>query len=116
MFFAQFAYFKVLTVSSYYDSPGEAVAIITVLQFPPKESFSIQVSLESLYGTKHPHLVLSPSALIQFARASREVLILAPSLNLIPVFSVAFPLSEPAKSISDNFPVKISYSVPCAQS
>ena len=112
MFLAQFAYFRVLTVSSYYDSPGDAVAIMTVLQLPPNESFNIQVSFESLYGTKQPLLVLSPRALMQLAKASKDVLIFAPSLNLIPVFSVAFPLSDPAKSIKDNFPVKISYSVP----
>jgi hypothetical protein len=51
---------------------------------PPKESFSIRVSLLSLKGTKKPFFVLSPSALIQLANASREVLILAPSRSLIP--------------------------------
>lgn len=49
---------------------------------------------------------------MQFASANKEVLILAPSHSLIPVFSVAFPLSEPAKSINDSFPLNTSYSVP----
>lgn len=104
MFFALFAYFNVFTVSSYYDSPGEAVAIMTVLQFPPRESFSIHVNFESQYGTNDPFFALSPNALIQFASANRDVLIFAPSLNQIPVFSVAFPLSEPARSINESFP------------
>lgn len=47
---------------------------------------------------------LSPKALIQLAKAKSDWLILAPSLNLIPQFSVTVPLSEPAKSINDNFP------------
>jgi hypothetical protein len=87
------------------------VAIITVLQLPPSESLSIRVSLLSRNGTKNPFLVLSPRALMQLARASREVLILAPSLSLIPLFSVAVPLSDPAKSIRESFPQSTSASV-----
>jgi hypothetical protein len=49
---------------------------------------------------------------MQFASAKREVLIFAPSLNLIPVFSVALPLSEPAKSINESLPVRTYCSVP----
>jgi len=60
--------------------------------------------LLSLNGTKNPFLVLSPKAFIQFARASKDVLIFAPSLSLIPLFSVTVPLSEPARSISDSLP------------
>lgn len=87
------------------------VAIITVLQLPPRESFSILVSLLSLNGTKNPFFVLSPKALIQLAKAKSEVLIFAPSLNLIPLFSVTVPLSEPAKSIKESFPQRTSFSV-----
>lgn len=87
------------------------MVIITVLQLPPRESFSIRVNLLSLKGTKNPFLFLSPSALIQLARAKRLVLILAPSLSLIPLFSVTVPLSEPAKSIKLNFPCNYSSSV-----
>lgn len=84
---------------------------MTVLQFPPKESFNILVNLLSLNGTKNPFLVLSPKAFIQFAKAKREVLIFAPSLSLIPLFSVTVPLSEPAKSIRESLPHKTSFSV-----
>ena len=79
MFLALFAYFKVFIVSSFWLPAGETVAIITVLQFPPRESLSILVSLESLNGTNEPFLFLSPKALMQLANARREVLILAPS-------------------------------------
>jgi hypothetical protein len=81
--------------------------IITVLQLPPKLSFSKRVNLESRYGTKKPFLFLSPKALMQLANAKSERLILAPSINLSPLFSVTVPLSEPAKSIRDSFPVKV---------
>ena len=84
---------------------------MTVLQFPPRESLSIRVNLESRKGTKNPFLVLSPRALMQLANANNEVLILAPSLNLIPLFSVTVPLSDPAKSINDSFPHRTSFSV-----
>jgi hypothetical protein len=111
MFFALLAYLRVFIVSSFWLPAGLIVAIMTVLQFPPRESFNIRVSLESLKGTKKPFLVLSPRALIQLARASNDVLILAPSLSLIPLFSVTVPLSEPARSISESFPQSISFSV-----
>jgi hypothetical protein len=81
--------------------------IIVVLQFPPRESFKRRVSFESRYGTKNPFLFLSPKAFMQFASAKRDLLILAPYINLIPLFSVTVPLSDPAKSINDNFPVKV---------
>jgi hypothetical protein len=111
IFLALFAYFRVLIVSSFDLLAGLIVATIIVLQFPPKESFNILVSLLSLKGTKNPFLVLSPNALMQLAKANNEVLILAPSLNLIPLFSVTVPLSEPAKSIKDSLPQKTSFSV-----
>lgn len=38
--------------------------------FPPRESWSNRVSLESLYGTWFPRFVLSPSALITLPRDS----------------------------------------------
>ena len=84
------------------------LAIITVLQLPPSESLRSLVSLESLYGTKKPFLFLSPNALIQLAKANKDRLILAPSMSLMPLFSVTVPLSEPARSINDNFPDKVS--------
>jgi len=87
------------------------VAIITVLQLPPKLSFNIRVSLLSLNGTNEPFFVLSPKALIQLASASRDVLILAPSINLIPLFSVTVPLSDPARSTRESLAQKTSSSV-----
>ena len=110
MFLARLAYFSVLIVSSFYELAGDTVAIITVLQLPPRESFSILVSLLSLNGTKEPFLVLSPSALMQFARASRDVLILAPSIKRMPLFSVTVPLSDPARSTRESLPQSTSCS------
>lgn len=49
---ARLAYFNVLRVSSYILDEGLTLAIITVLQLPPKESLRIRVSLLSLYGIK----------------------------------------------------------------
>jgi hypothetical protein len=54
---------------------------------------------------------LSPKAFIQLANASKEVFIFAPSINLIPLFPVTVPLSEPARSIKESLPHKTSYSV-----
>lgn len=47
---ALLAYFSVLSVSSYDLDEGLTLAIITVLQLPPKESLSSRVNLLSLYG------------------------------------------------------------------
>jgi hypothetical protein len=81
--------------------------IITVLQFPPRLSFSSRVNFESRYGTKNPFLFLSPRALIQFAKAKRDLFIFAPYMSLIPRFYVTVPLSEPAKSIKESFPLRV---------
>ncbi len=53
-------------------------------------------------------MVLSPRALIQLAKARRDRLILAPYTSLIPLFSVTVPLSDPARSIKESFPIKVS--------
>ena len=45
---------------------------------------------------------VSASALMQLPSASRDLLILAPSRSLAPLFLVTVARSEPAKSISDN--------------
>lgn len=118
IFLALLAYLSVLMVSSNYEDAGDIFAIITVLQLPPNESyinytitFNSLVSLLSLQGTKNPFFDLSPKALIQLANANSDLLILAPSLNLNPLFSVTVPLSLPAKSIRLSFPVSVSISV-----
>ena len=49
-----------------------------VLHAPPRLSLSSRVSFESRYGMCPPRLLLSASALMQLARASRERLMLAP--------------------------------------
>ena len=48
---------------------------------------------------------LSASALMQFPRASKDLLMLAPSLNRAPLFDVTIARSDPAKSIRDIFPI-----------
>ena len=44
---------------------------------------------------------------MQFPKASSDLLIFAPSINLIPLFSVTAALSLPAKSIKQNLEVNI---------
>jgi len=50
IFFAQVANFKVEIVSENASGAGEIITIIVVLQFPPNESLSNLVNLESQYG------------------------------------------------------------------
>jgi hypothetical protein len=54
--------------------------------------------------------------LIQFPRASKDLFILAPSIILIPLLLVFEALSDPAKSINDNFPILNSASMPASLS
>jgi hypothetical protein len=49
-------------------------------------------------------------------RANKDLFILAPSIILIPLLFVLEALSEPAKSIKDNFPILISASIPASLS
>ena len=72
------------TVSSSDVSVGVHVAIIVVRQLPPSESLSRRVSFESRNGTYAPRFARSPSALMQFPRASSERLMLAPSIMRFP--------------------------------
>lgn len=66
---------------------------MTVLEFPPRESWSSLVSLEFLYGI----WVLFPStkADITFPRVERDRLICVASFNLWPVAPVLACLSDP---------------------
>ena len=67
---------------SYVSLEGDIAAIMHVLQFLPKQSLRILVSLLFLHGTC---LVLfSANALIQLPRASKLLLMLAPSRILAP--------------------------------
>jgi len=80
MFLARDAYLSVFSVSPKLHSAGEQAAIITVRELPPRESYRILVSLESLYGT-WPFLDASVSEAITFPKASNPLLMLTPSLN-----------------------------------
>ena len=77
-----------LKVSSNVSALGLTLAIITVRQLPPIESLSSLVSLEFLYGM---YLAPSAKALMQFPRASRDLLMLDPSRNLAPLLPVTAP-------------------------
>lgn len=48
MFLALLAYLRLFNVSSKFISAGETHAIIDVLELPPRESYKIRVSFESL--------------------------------------------------------------------
>lgn len=73
-------------------------ATIKVKVFPPRESLSNLVSLESLYGTNYPFLFGSLKIFIQFPKANKDLFILAPSRILSPLFSDTHALSLPARS------------------
>mmetsp|Transcript_69640 Transcript_69640/g.191123 ORF Transcript_69640/g.191123 Transcript_69640/m.191123 type:complete len:401 (+) Transcript_69640:521-1723(+) len=111
-FFARLAYLSVLIVSSNWRCDGETLAIMTVRQLPPRESFSSRVIFESRKGT-WPLRFLSASAVMQLPSASSERLILAPSLSRCPVLSVLLARSEPARSTIDSLPIR-TLPVTCA--
>ena len=93
-------------------------AIITVQQFPPRESFKSLVSFESLYGIWFffPCFISSTNALIQFPKESNDLLIFAPSIILIPQLFVLEALSDPARSIKESFPILMLEWIPSALS
>lgn len=107
MAFALSAYFRVLWLSSKLLEQGETLAISRVWQLPPSESFRRRVSLESRNGMClfEPLVVLRCSMLMQLPSARSDLLILAPSCILRPVFPDCAALSEPARSTSENLPV-----------
>ena len=111
-FLARLAYLSVLTVSSNWRCEGEMLAIMTVRQLPPSESLSSRVILESRYGTC-PTRFLSASAVMQLPSASRERLMLAPSLRRAPLLSVLLARSEPARSTIESLPMR-TLPVTCA--
>jgi len=103
MFLALEAYLRVFSVSSKLYSAGEIHAIIVVQEFPPRESCSILVSLESQYGTCWALFVSSVKAEITFPNDSKPLLILMPSFIVFPVAPVFLILSLPARSTKWNF-------------
>ena len=79
------------------------LAIIKVLELPPRLSFNKNVSLESLYLT----CLFFPSEIstklfMTHPSTVRDLLILVASFNLSPAAAVYFYLSEPAKSTKCN--------------
>ena len=86
-------------------------AIMTVLQFPPNESFKSLVNFESRYGTKTRRF--STSALMQLPNASKERLMLEASTSRVPWFSVREARSLPARSIKLNLPMAFSADRSC---
>jgi len=81
---------------------GEKLPIITVLQFPIKESFKTNVNLDPLNGV---WFLFKSKALIHSFNANNDLLISAPSnLVYLLVSLTSAPLSLPAKSINDNLP------------
>jgi hypothetical protein len=53
---------------------------------------------------------------MQLPKASKDLLMLAPSIILMPLLLVLLALSEPAKSIKDSFPILSSASMPASLS
>ena len=107
--FALSAYFNVLIVWLYWSLPHDTLATIAVLELPTSPSFSSLVSLEFLNGTYTPApCCFFPRALMQFASASNDRLMFAPSLSLLPSFFVSDARSEPARSTRDSRPVSTS--------
>mmetsp|Transcript_19 Transcript_19/g.33 ORF Transcript_19/g.33 Transcript_19/m.33 type:complete len:237 (+) Transcript_19:1309-2019(+) len=94
--FARLPNRSVLRVSCALNELGETLMTSQVLALPPRDSWSMRVSLESRYGM----CVDFPSvkALITLPRAERERLILLASSSLSPVAPVFLTISEPAKS------------------
>ena len=120
IYLALFAYFSVFLVSSKAVHAGLMLQIMTVLQFPPRESFNKRVNLESLKGMWAVDFCspfyTSHKAFMQFPRANRLLFMFAPSMSLYPRLFVWEALSDPARSISDNFAMLISADVPWARS
>jgi hypothetical protein len=105
-FFSSFtlsAYRRVFKVCSHEEPPGPTLAIIVVLLFPVNESLRTCVSLLPRKGV----CFLSRSrALMHSFRARSDLLISAPSIRVWREQSmVSAPLSLPAKSMNDIFPL-----------
>ena len=81
------------------------MATITVLVFPPSESWSSRVSFESRYGMCCD--LPSTRAEMQLPRAESERLIFVASLSRSPVACVFDCRSEPARSTRLSLPMRM---------
>ena len=94
VFFAPFAYLRVLTVSAAFHSVRLTQSITRVCALPPSESCSNRLSLESRYATYEAvrDLTLEGSlrAEMTFPRARSPLLIKIPSLIRSPWAAVRF--------------------------
>lgn len=106
-FFALTAKFIVDIVSEIASSFEDNVAIRTVLEFPPKESFSIFVNTESRYGM---WVAFVDNFYITMLREVNERFMLDASLSLFPDAWVDFCFSDPARSTKCIFEDLIEYS------
>ena len=60
------------------------------------------IQIHRNYAITHmSHTLFSASALMQLPNASSDLLMLAPSLSLAPLFVVTVALSDPARSMRD---------------
>lgn len=76
---------------------GETVAIMKVLELPPRLSFKRQVNFESLYGICVLFFSVA-RALITIPKVVKDLLMFPAYLSLSPVANVIFCLYEPARS------------------
>ena len=90
------ANFRVEMVSSRCFDSGQILATITVLQFPPIESWSKLVNLLYLYGICV--LCLSLKATTTYSKNESDLLIYWASLSCFPSEPVFLVRSDPAKS------------------
>mmetsp|Transcript_7404 Transcript_7404/g.19762 ORF Transcript_7404/g.19762 Transcript_7404/m.19762 type:complete len:213 (-) Transcript_7404:177-815(-) len=90
--------FIVESVSSKSTALGDMAAIITVLEFPHKDSLRTWVSFESRKGGLPLFLPLLASSEMTLAKVERALLIAAPSFRRSPSALVRLTRSEPAKS------------------
>ena len=103
IFLARVANLRVLKLSLKASLEGEIIAIMVVLQLPPRLSSKIRVTLESLYGMWERPLG-AVSAVMTLPSVERDLLILLLSSRRLPVAPVTFTRSLPAKSTRLSLP------------
>mmetsp|Transcript_15941 Transcript_15941/g.55606 ORF Transcript_15941/g.55606 Transcript_15941/m.55606 type:complete len:455 (+) Transcript_15941:749-2113(+) len=105
----------VLMLSSVCGSSAEMVAIIAVLQLPPRLSRSTDVITLLRYGTNVPFFFfLSPSAMMHICRKCSELLMYFASRSTWPPLPVLCARSDPARSTRWNLDRRMT-SLPCGR-